>query len=74
MLGPAPLQKYSSVIGQVKLPTASHKENGVRPEYGFIEALDLALRHLAQSPGIKSYGECIPVMAGEFLQGHHPEW
>jgi hypothetical protein len=39
-------------------------------QYGLIEAPDRALRHLAQSPGIKSYGKCIPVMAGESLQGH----
>jgi hypothetical protein len=39
------------------------RENGGRHEYGLIEAPDLAPRHLAQSPGIKSYDECIPVMA-----------
>ena len=29
--------------------------------------------HLAQSLGIKSYDECIPVIAGESLSGHRPE-
>ena len=48
-------------------------EKGGRREYGLIEAPDLALRHLAQSSGIKSNGECIPVIAGESPQGHRPE-
>jgi len=43
------------------------KGNGGRREYGLIEAPDLALCHLARSLGIKSYSECIPVMAGESL-------
>jgi len=30
------------------------------------------LRQLAQSPGIKLYGECIPVMAGESPQHQRP--
>jgi len=53
------------------------RETGVtggRHEYGLIETPDLGLCHLAQSPGIKSWGECIPVMEGESLQGHRPEW
>ena len=40
--------------------------------YGLIEAPDCVLCYLAQSTGIKSYGECISIMAGEPLQGHRP--
>jgi hypothetical protein len=46
--------------------------NGVRLEYGLIEAPDLRSAHLAQSPGIKSSDEWIPVMAGESPQNHRP--
>ena len=43
-------------------------------EYGLFEVPDLTLCHLAQSSGIRSYGNCISVMTVESLQGHRPEW
>ena len=43
-------------------------------EYGLFEVPCLTVCGLVQPHGIKSSGECIPVMAVESLQGHRPEW